>query len=120
VDSTGSAVRNNYGQTTNIDVRNVLIQYPASDIVGDTRRGVLVGSVIGAHTANPISGDFSVEARNSFVVEDGEIKSPIKSMMISGNMFQLLQNITGAGHDVRCLGDIITPTVKVSGLTVVG
>ncbi|MBW6518860.1 MAG: TldD/PmbA family protein [ANME-2 cluster archaeon] len=120
VDSTGSAVRNNYAQTTTIDVRNLMIQYPASDVVSDMRRGVLVGSVIGAHTANPISGDFSVEARNSFVVEDGEITSPIKSMMVSGNMFQLLHNITGAGHDVRRLGTIITPTVKVSGLTVVG
>jgi PmbA protein len=120
VDSTASALRNNYAMTTTIDVRNLLIHYPASDIVADTRRGVLVGSVIGAHTANPISGDFSVEARNSFVVEDGEIKSPIKSMMVSGNMFQLLQNITGAGRDARCLGNIITPTVKVSGLTVMG
>ncbi len=120
VDSTASAVRNNYAMTTTIDVRNLLIQYPASDIVADTRRGVLVGSVIGAHTANPISGDFSVEARNSFLVENGEVKSPIKSMMVSGNMFQLLQNITGAGRDARCLGNIITPTVKVSGLTVVG
>ncbi|MCL7413108.1 MAG: TldD/PmbA family protein [ANME-2 cluster archaeon] len=120
VDSTASAVRNNYTQTTTIGVRNLMIQYPASDVVGDMRRGVLVGSVIGAHTANPISGDFSVEARNSFVVEDGAIKNPVRSMMVSGNVFQLLHNITGAGHDVRRLGTIIAPTVRVSGLTVAG
>ncbi|MCL7415862.1 MAG: TldD/PmbA family protein [ANME-2 cluster archaeon] len=120
VESTGNGVRNNYAQTTTIDVRNLLVQYPASDVVGDTRRGVQVGSVIGAHTANPISGDFSVEARNSFVVEDGEVKKPIRSMMVSGNVFQLLHNITGAGRDARCLGNIITPTIRVSGLTVVG
>lgn len=76
--------------------------------------------MIGAHTANPISGDFSVEARNSFLVENGEITSPVKSMMISGNMFDLLQNIIGAGRDDRVLGNIITPTLKISGLKVIG
>ncbi len=120
VESTGSAVRGNYAQTTSIDVRNLKIEYPASDIVSETQKGVLVGSVIGAHTANPISGDFSVEARNSFLVEDGDIGSPIKSMMVTGNVFELLHNISGAGRDTRVLGTIITPTVKVSGLKIVG
>jgi len=120
VESTGSAVRGNYAQTTYIDVRNLKIEYPASDIIAETQKGVLVGSVIGAHTANPISGDFSVEARNSFLVEDGDIGSPIKSMMVTGNVFELLHNISGAGRDTRVLGNIITPTVKVSGLKIVG
>jgi len=120
VESTGNAVRSNYAQSTYIDVRNLKIEYPASDIIAETQKGVLVGSVIGAHTANPISGDFSVEARNSFLVEDGDIGSPIKSMMVTGNAFELLHNICGAGRDTRVLGNIITPTVKVSGLKIVG
>jgi len=40
--------------------------------------------------------------------------------MVTGNVFQLLQNINGAGKDVKVLGNIITPTIKVSGLKVVG
>jgi PmbA protein len=120
VESTGSAVRGNYAQTTYIDVRNLKIEYPASDIIAETQKGVLVGSVIGAHTANPISGDFSVEARNSFLIENGDIGSPIKSMMVTGNVFELLHNICGAGRDTRVLGNIITPTVKVSGLKILG
>lgn len=120
VESTASAVRNNYAQTASIDIRNMKIEYPASDIVGETAYGVLIGSVLGAHTANPISGDFSVEARNSFLVKHGEIAGPIRSMMISGNVFELLQNICGAGDDVKVLGNIITPTIRVSGLKVVG
>ncbi len=77
-------------------------------------------SVIGAHTANPISGDFSVEARNSFLIKNGEISSPIKSMMISGNIFDVLRNINGLGKDKRKVGNIITPTVRVSRMRVVG
>jgi PmbA protein len=120
VESTGNAARDNYAQTTSIDVRNLMIKYPASDVVSEIKKGVIVGSVIGAHTANPISGDFSVEARNSFLVENGEITKPVKSMMISGNMFELLQNINGAGRDVRVMGNIILPTLRVAGLKVIG
>jgi len=120
VESTGNASRNSYAQTTSIDIRNMKLEFPPSDVIAETSKGVLVGSVIGAHTANPISGDFSVEARNSFIIKDGEITSPIKSMMVTGNVFQLLQNINGAGRDVKVLGNIITPTIKVSGLKVVG
>jgi PmbA protein len=119
-ESTGNATRDNYAQTTSIDARNLKIEYPPSDIVAETNKGVIIGSVIGAHTANPISGDFSVEARNSFLIENGEITSPVRSMMISGNMFDLLQNIIGAGRDDRVLGNIITPTLKISGLKVIG
>jgi PmbA protein len=97
-----------------------LIEHPSFDIIDETGDGVLVNTVIGAHTANPISGDFSVEARNSFLIENGEIVSPIKSLMISGNIFQVLARIDGAGKDVRKVGNIITPTIRVSEMKVVG
>jgi PmbA protein len=120
VESTGNALRNSYAQTTSIDIRNMKLEFPPSDVIAETSKGMLVGSVIGAHTANPISGDFSVEARNSFIIKDGDVGRPIKSMMVTGNVFQLLQNINGAGRDVKVLGNIITPTIKISGLRVVG
>ena len=89
-------------------------------MIGETKDGVIVNTVIGAHTANPISGDFSVEARNSFLVKDGEIVSPIRSLMISGNIFELLRNIDGVGKDVRNVGNVITPTVRISKMRVIG
>lgn len=119
-ESTGNAVRGSFTSTPSISVRNLIVDYPRSDILGETKTGVIVNSVIGAHTANPISGDFSVEARNSFLIKDGEVASPIKSMMISGNIFELLKNIDGAGKDIRRLGNVITPTLRVSKLKVIG
>jgi PmbA protein len=119
-ESTGNAVRGSFTSTPSISVRNLIVDYPRSDILVETRNGVIVNSVIGAHTANPISGDFSVEARNSFIISDGEVASPIKSMMISGNFFELLKNIDGAGKDIRRMGNIITPTLRVSNMKVIG
>jgi PmbA protein len=119
-ESTGNAVRGSYTSTPSIGSRNVIIMHPSFDVIEETRDGVLVNSVIGAHTANPISGDFSVEARNSFLIKNGEIISPIRSMMISGNIFDMLKNIDGMGKDERKVGNIITPTVRVARMKVVG
>ncbi len=119
-ESTGNAVRASYTSTPFIGIRNLIIKHPSFDLIDETEDGVVVNSVIGAHTSNPISGDFSVESRNSFLIKDGEIVSPIKSMMISGNIFDLLKNIDGVGKDVRKVGNVITPTVRISRLRVVG
>jgi len=119
-ESTGNGVRASYTSTPSIGIRNLIIEYPSSDIIAETENGVIVNTVIGAHTANPISGDFSVEARNSFEIRNGEIASPIKSMMISGNIFEVMKNINGIGKDVRKVGNVITPTVRVAKMRVVG
>jgi PmbA protein len=119
-ESTGNAVRGSYTTTPSIGIRNLIIEHPSFDVIAQTNDGVIVNSVIGAHTANPISGDFSVEARNSFEIKDGQIGSPIKSMMISGNIFELLKNIDGMGNDVRKVGAVITPTVRVAKMRVIG
>ncbi|MEA1894420.1 MAG: TldD/PmbA family protein [Euryarchaeota archaeon] len=118
--STGNAIRSGYGTTPSIDVRNLVIEYPSSDIVAETHKGVLVHSVIGAHTANPYSGDFSIEARNSFLVESGEVKQPIKSLMIAGNIFDMLKNIDGSGTDSRAVGGVVVPTLRVPDMQVIG
>ncbi len=119
-ESTGNAVRGSYTSTPSVGIRNLIINHPSFDVIDETKDGVIVNTVIGAHTANPISGDFSVEARNSFLVKDGEITSPIKSMMISGNIFELLRNIDGIGKDVRKVGNVITPTVRISKMRIIG
>lgn len=118
--STGNGVRRSYSSAPAVGIRNMTIQYPPTDIISETSHGILINSVIGAHTANPVSGDFSVEARNAFTIRDGSICEPIKSLMLSGNVFELLKNIDGAGFDVRAVGNIITPTVRVSNQQVVG
>ncbi|MBW6471291.1 MAG: TldD/PmbA family protein [Methanosarcinaceae archaeon] len=120
VKSTGNAARQSYTSTPSVGLRNFIIEYPQSDIISGTDSGVFVNTVIGAHTANAISGDFSVEARNAYIIKGGQIDKPIKSLMISGNIFEMLANITGAGMDVRKVGGTVTPSIRVSDMSVVG
>jgi PmbA protein len=120
VKSTGSAVRAGYSELPAIGIRNMIVESrDPFDLVEDTARGVLVNGVIGAHTANSVSGDFSVEARNAFNIVDGEIKEPIKSLMIAGNIFDVLKDIQ-VGTDTRSVGSIVAPTIKARMKVVVG
>ncbi|MEM2925287.1 MAG: TldD/PmbA family protein [Methanocellales archaeon] len=120
VKSTGNGVRGSYASVPSVGIRNIIVQIPGSEVIAETERGIIVNSIIGGHTSNPVSGDFSVEARNAFMVEKGEIAKPVKSAMISGNIFEALKQISGAGKDARKVGNIITPTVKIEELRVIG
>jgi PmbA protein len=111
VKSTGNAERSGYSDVPRVGIRNLIVSSPeACDLLTETK-GYLVNGLIGAHTANPISGDFSVEARNCFFVTPGEAAKPIRSLMLAGNIFELLKEID-VGTDVRAVGGIVTPTIK--------
>jgi PmbA protein len=112
VRSTGNAVRSGYSDVPSVGIRNLIVgSSEPQDLLAETK-GLQVGSLIGAHTANPISGDFSVEAKNAFLIAPGEEARPIRSLMLAGNFFELLKDIE-VGRDVRAVGAIVTPTIKV-------
>ena len=118
VKSTGNAVRQGYSDVPRVGMRNLIVSSPnAYDLLEETK-GYLINGLIGAHTANPISGDFSVEARNAFRISPGEMPVPIRSLMLAGNIYDLLKDIE-IGTDVRAIGGIVTPTIKVK-MNVVG
>ncbi len=109
--STGNAVRSGYTDVPRVGNRNIIVSSKSTaDLLAETK-GYLVSGLIGAHTANPISGDFSVEARNAFLIAPGEISRPISSLMLTGNVFMLLKDIE-IGRDERAVGSIVTPTIK--------
>jgi PmbA protein len=111
VKSTGNAVRSGYSDVPRVGNRNLIVSSPqAYDLLKESK-GYLVNGLIGAHTANPISGDFSVDARNCFWLMPGEAARPIRSLMLTGNIFELLHDIE-MGTDVRAIGSIVTPTLK--------
>jgi PmbA protein len=109
--STGNAVRGGYSDIPRVWIRNLVVSSGRARDLSCEPEGILVNGLIGGHTANPVSGDFSVEARNSFYISSGE-KRPIRSLMLAGNIFELLSEIE-VGTDARAVGDIVTPTVKV-------
>ncbi len=113
VESTGNAQRDSYSALPSVGPSNFVIKGKSGDRGLETK-GLVVYGLIGAHTANPITGDFSVETRNAFL--NGE---PVKKAILSGNVFELLNKIEGFGKDVKQVSSIMTPSIEFSDVRVV-
>ncbi|WP_174590068.1 TldD/PmbA family protein [Methanocella conradii] len=73
--------------------RNLVLKGDAAreeELIRETKKGILVLDVLGAHTSNRASGDFSVAIYAGYAIEDGEIAYPLKGGMIGGNMPKML------------------------------
>ncbi len=79
----------------------------------------MVTSVMGLHTANPISGDFSLGAAG-FLIQEGKIARPVRGITIAGNLIDLLSKVTLVGSDLRMFGSTGAPTLLVDGISVSG
>ena len=66
--------------------------------------GYVINGVMGAHTANPTSGDFSVTTSSILRVVGGQIIGPLKQAGLSGNIAKALAGNVVLGDDVRRQG----------------
>ena len=119
-ESTGNGMRNSFADMPAVSLSNFILEFKDLIDISDIKEGIIATDVLGAHTANPISGDFSVEANNAFKIEDGEIGEPVKKAMLSGNIFNIMKTASGISGETRQLGPFIIPRILASSLRVVG
>jgi len=120
VQSTGNGSRSSFADMPSVGFSNLILDFEELNEVSDVNRGLIVKDLLGAHTANPISGDFSVETMNAFYIKEGEIAYPVKKAMLSGNVFNALKNAKASSMKTRQIGPFILPKIIVSKLRVVG
>ena len=118
--TTSNGNRNSYLTTPEISPTNLEFKFKEFKNLNEIDEGVLTTSVLGAHTANPISGDFSVEASNAFKIEKGELNYPINKAMISGNIFEIMNTVEGLKSEIKQYGNFIIPKLLTHDLRVVG
>lgn len=70
-------------------------------LVGSMEKGIIVHSMLGAHSGNILNGDFSVGLNPGFYVENGEITGRVKDGMIAGNIYDLFRNVAGIENRVH-------------------
>jgi len=78
------------------------------EMVRNTKNGVLVLDVLGAHTSNRASGDFSVAVYSGYAIKDGEIAYPLNGGMIGGNMPAMLMGAELADN-YKLVGSGLSP-----------
>ena len=118
--TTSNGYRGSYLTTPMIAPSNLEFKFSEMKDLSEIDKGVLTTSVLGAHTANPISGDFSVEASNAFKIENGELADPINKAMISGNIFEIMKKVEGLNSEIKQYGSFVMPKLLAHDLRVVG
>ena len=122
MESTGNAVRDELRRPPAIGVGNCFLKPGSTDSTSLTKEmgcGLLVTDLLGTHTANPISGDFSFGAEG-FIIENGMVDYPIRGVTIAGNVHRLFGQVAGVGNDLRFIGAFGAPSVFVEELMLGG
>lgn len=119
-ESTSNGYRGSYLTTPDVSSSNLEFKFKESIGLDEIDSGIITTSVLGGHTANPITGDFSVEASNAFTIENGEITDSVKKAMISGNIYELMTNCNGLKSEIKQKGSFIIPKLLVHDLRVIG
>ena len=79
-------------------------------------QGVLLSRFSGGYPAS--NGDFSGVAKNSYYIENGEIKYPITETMVSGNVREMFESLDEVSCDRIDFGSGILPWISFKGITV--
>ncbi|MGB9804016.1 TldD/PmbA family protein [Desulfofundulus sp.] len=122
VKSTGNGVRGSFKSPPEVGTTNFFIQpgtISHEDLIRDTHQGLYVTEVLGMHTANPISGDFSVGAAG-ILIENGQLTRPVRGVAIAGNLLDLLKQVDGVASNLTFFGGRGAPTIRVAAMSISG
>ncbi|MEA2103343.1 MAG: TldD/PmbA family protein [Candidatus Cloacimonadota bacterium] len=121
--STGNASRS-YKGTLGISSSNMYItngDVKKNELYGIYPKSIEIVSLAGMHSGcSSISGDFSLSAQG-FLCENGARKYPIHNFTVSGNFFEMLNNITALADDLKLnMSQFGSPTFLVEKLNISG
>ncbi|MFZ6016698.1 MAG: TldD/PmbA family protein [Nitrospirota bacterium] len=119
VSSTGNAVRSGFSGLPSVGVSNLYIEAVSksdvmefNELFNAMDNGLYITEAMGVHTANPISGEFSIGVSGLWI-EKGRIKFPAKEAVISGNILDFLGRIEAVGNDIRFYDNIGAPSLLI-------
>ncbi len=119
--STGNAARGSFKSLPGVDVTNFYLKphggKSGNDPLKSLSGGILILGAMGVHTANPVSGDFSIGISGQWV-ENGETVYPVKEAVISGNILDMFRKVEGIGSDLRFYGNIGSPSLLIGNMDV--
>ena len=120
--STGNGIRGSFRSLPGVGTTNLMLQ-PGLDsqesLIGDIGQGFYITEVMGMHTANPITGDFSVGAAG-IMIEQGQLTFPVRGITVAGNLLRLLQDIEAVGNDLRFYGGKAAASIRLNSINIGG
>jgi PmbA protein len=89
----------------------------ADGLVKSLSKGIVVLGAMGVHTANPVSGDFSIGISGLWI-ENGEVVYPVKEAIISGNVLELFSKVEAVGDDLKFYGSTGSPSLLIGNMDI--
>jgi PmbA protein len=121
-ESTGNSRRHSIKSPPGLGTSNFFVEPGKSSftsLIKGLRQGVLIEEVMGLHTVDPVSGDFSLGCSGQWI-DGGKKVHPVKSIAIAGNLYQLFQKVAEVGDDLRFFGKIGSPSLLIDNLEMSG
>jgi PmbA protein len=127
VESTGNASRGSYKASIGISPSNLHVKkgnVSLDKMIEEMDSGILIIDLQGLHSGlNSLSGDFSLSCYG-YMVEDGKRTRPVNQITVSGNFFDMINNIEEIGSDLRfglpSDAYIGSPSIKIDSLSIAG
>lgn len=108
--NTANATRSSYADLPLVGISNFYIApstkttpFPVSEMLNAEKELLYVLELMGMHTANPVTGDFSIGVSGLWIKNGSPIFS-VKEAMIAGNVIDLFSKIIAVGDDLRFYG----------------
>jgi len=92
-------------------------KFATSELISEVKDGVFVGHLYSRPSVE--SGDFSGVIKQGYKIQDGEISYPLKEIMVSGNVYEVLKNITGMSKERGNVREFTTPMIRIDNMQIV-
>ena len=121
-ESTGNGFCGSHKALPTIGLSSFYLEKGESDLaslIGEQKKALWVKDLMGLHTADAVSGDFSLGAVGR-LIENGEVTKSVRGVMIAGNLFDLLKDVEAVCDDFTVFGDVAAPSFLIKSLKISG
>ncbi len=118
--SNGCAGRS-VGGSPHVTTSNLILRAGTSSpqaLLDGIERGLFVTDMMG-FGFNAVTGDFSRGAAG-FLIENGQLTTPVSEITISANFDELLKRIDAVGNDLDDRSSTMSPSLRISRMTIAG
>lgn len=90
--------------TSALQVQVVAPKTTTEKLIASVDEGLLLHDMMGVHTANSVSGDFSVTSSILFRIRKGAVEGPVAPLSVAGNVHKTLAKGLRLGDDPKPIG----------------
>lgn len=119
---TGNSERGSYKNLPASGITNLFIEKgdkTLEELINMEKEVLLVIDLMGLHTVDPVSGEFSLGA-SGILFKDGKKVHPVRGVTVAGNVLDLWNKIVAVGDDIKFYGNVGSPSLLVRDITVGG